>query len=176
MHIDIAACGVRQTVQMDGRGGLGCALVFPTEFIGCWQPEGWAHPVCTGRRSLVRYTDHKIGNTLSYKKEKNATLASHYNTVRFNRLFHNDHNQCKCTGFTTILHQTVDIGTLLGQTLCSEPLPYKLVLCMQLTHDMKPASCHGAIFVVTGGTEGCRQWRQSWHHENSRHSVDIKKQ
>ena len=92
MHIDIAACGVRQTVQTDGRGGLGCALVFPTEFIGCWQPEGWAHPVCTSRRSLVRYTDHKIGNTLSYKKEKNATLASHYNTVRFNHFFHNDHN------------------------------------------------------------------------------------
>ena len=31
----------------------------------------------------------------------------------------------------------------------------------------KSESCHDANFVVTGGTGGSRQWRQSRHHNNS---------
>ena len=44
----------------------------------------------------------------------------------------------------------------------------------------KTAICHDANFVVTGGTVGChndnlrcRQWRQSWHHDNSRFPLVI---
>ena len=45
-------------------------------------------------------------------------------------------------------------------------------------HTLKTESCHNANFVVTGGTVSChkdnlrcRQWRQSWHHDDSRFSV-----
>ena len=43
-------------------------------------------------------------------------------------------------------------------------------------------SCHDANFVVTGGTAGClydnlqcRQWQQSWHHDNSPFSLQSNK-
>ena len=45
---------------------------------------------------------------------------------------------------------------------------------------MKLESCHNANFVANGGTGGChndnlryRQWRLSWHYDNSRVSVNV---
>ena len=42
------------------------------------------------------------------------------------------------------------------------------------TTSLIPESCYDANFIVTGGNGGChnnlrcRQWRWSWHHDNSR--------
>ena len=51
---------------------------------------------------------------------------------------------------------------------------------MRVLPALKPESCYGANFVVAGGSGWCqnnfrcRQWRQSWHHKNSRVSVSLR--
>ena len=60
----------------------------------------------------------------------------------------------------------------MGRWLALVKLVSRKMLCVLL---LKIESFHDANFAVTGGTEGCRcdnlrchQWRQSWHHRDSR--------
>ena len=42
-----------------------------------------------------------------------------------------------------------------------------------LCKGLQITSRHDTNLFVIGGTGGCRQWRQSWHHDNSRFSMVV---